>query len=100
MNFRLLLIFCATACVTATMAGEPAMVIPKPWIVTTIAKPAMPLTATTALRLIDGDARPVADWLRLGLAIATGVIVSEPQNTAGDGIVLFLDPRFSVDAPE
>jgi len=96
MNLRLLLVFCTTA----LCAGEPAMVIPRPWTVVPSATAAMPVAATTALRVIGSGARPVADWLRLGLAIATGVTVTEPQNAAGNGIVLFIDPMFSLSAPD
>jgi hexosaminidase len=100
MNLRLLLMLCLSLCLTTAVAAEPAMVIPKPWLVTTSNKPAMPLKASTALRVIGSDVRPIAEWLRLELTIATGVTMSEPQNSAGDGIVLMLDPMFSVDAPD
>lgn len=99
MNLLQLCSLAAVAGLTAAMAAEPAQVIPRPWIATATGQAAVPVTAATGLHAA-GDARPIADWLRRSLTVATGVTVREPVGTTGDGIVLTLDAGFAIDAPD
>ena len=97
MTIRLLLCFCLAA---TAIGAESFGVIPRPVTVEFGKDAAVPLTAATGLGVVGVAGKDVASWLRLSLAIATGVTIAEPVSGPGTGLVLRLDPMMTLDGPE
>ena len=91
---------CLLTVVSTAWAGDAAMVIPRPWSVTATTGAPVELTASMALRVSGDGTKPIANWLRAALVIATGTAIVEPTTGDGEGIVLRLDPALAIDGPE